>query len=313
MDAQRPDESSCVFCHLIGGLDLPELASREDHVVYRNGFVSAFVSSHQWPGRVPNVLVVPNAHYRDLFELPIELASHIHRVVRLVAESLTSVFAADGITVRQNNRSAGGQDVFHHHTHVLPRYERDPGYPTLGEKVAWDPEKLADWAEQLRDGLPETDDKQFHRTLPRKRMGAGVIFSDAEGRVLIVKPTYKDYWEIPGGAVEDDESPAQACRREVGEELGIEIESGRLLCVDYNSSTDVYLESLMFVFDGGRLSEEQVADISLDQNELSEWRFVGRSEALELLGYRVSSRLRTVWGTSDPMDVAYLEDRQRPT
>ena len=41
----------------------------------------------------------------------------------------------------------------------------------------------------------------FTATLPRKRMGAGVLFTDEAGRVLLVEPTYKDYWEIPGGAV----------------------------------------------------------------------------------------------------------------
>ncbi|MFF0176044.1 NUDIX hydrolase [Micromonospora profundi] len=41
----------------------------------------------------------------------------------------------------------------------------------------------------------------FTATLPRKRMGAEVLLSDDRGRVLLVEPTYKDYWEIPGGAV----------------------------------------------------------------------------------------------------------------
>ena len=50
--------------------------------------------------------------------------------------------------------------------------------------------------------------------LPRKRVGAGVLFFDAEGRVLLVEPTHKDDWEIPGGWVEADESPYESAIRE---------------------------------------------------------------------------------------------------
>ena len=55
----------------------------------------------------------------------------------------------------------------------------------------------------------------FTATLPRKRMGAGVLLSDELGRVLLVEPTYKPSWEVPGGVVEADESPraaAHLCR-----------------------------------------------------------------------------------------------------
>jgi len=65
------------------------------------------------------------------------------------------------------------------------------------------------------------------------RVAAGVLFRDAQGRVLLVKPTYKDGWDIPGGYVEPGESPKQAARREVLEELGIEPPIGRLLVVDW--------------------------------------------------------------------------------
>ena len=63
-----------------------------------------------------------------------------------------------------------------------------------------------------------TDD--FTATLPRKRMGAGLVMTDPSGRVLLVEPVYKADWEVPGGAVEADESPRAATIRELGEELG---------------------------------------------------------------------------------------------
>lgn len=64
-------------------------------------------------------------------------------------------------------------------------------------------------------------------------MGAAVLFTDPAGRVLLVEPTYKDYWEVPGGAVDADESPYDAAMRELKEELGLSVSPGRLLVVDW--------------------------------------------------------------------------------
>ncbi|MFF8812893.1 NUDIX domain-containing protein [Streptomyces pactum] len=62
----------------------------------------------------------------------------------------------------------------------------------------------------------------YDRRLPRKRMAAGVLFFDSAGRVLLVDPAYREPWEIPGGAVEREESPRAGARREVREELGLQ-------------------------------------------------------------------------------------------
>lgn len=85
-------------------------------------------------------------------------------------------------------------------------------------------------------------------SLARKRMAAAVLFTDPRGRLLLVEPTYKDYWEVPGGAVDADESPYDAAVREVKEELGLPVSPGRLLVVDWvpprPGRTDELAESL---------------------------------------------------------------------
>ena len=63
---------------------------------------------------------------------------------------------------------------------------------------------------------------QYVAALARKRMAAGVLFRDKAGRVLLLEPSYKPSWEIPGGAVEADESPWATATRELSEELGWE-------------------------------------------------------------------------------------------
>ncbi len=77
------------------------------------------------------------------------------------------------------------------------------------------------------------DSDAWWNSLPRKAIGAGCLLFDNSGNLLIVKPTYKLTWQLPGGVVEASESPWQACVREVHEELGLHITLQRLLCVDY--------------------------------------------------------------------------------
>lgn len=78
---------------------------------------------------------------------------------------------------------------------------------------------------------------------------AGVLFMDVEGRVLLVEPVHKPYWDLPGGQVEAGESPRAAAVREVREELGIfNPVVGRLLVVDWLPSIEGRPAGLRYVF-----------------------------------------------------------------
>ena len=125
----------------------------------------------------------------------------------------------------------------------------------------------------------------------RVGIGSGALFFDAAGQVLIVKPTYKPDWGIPGGAVETGELMRAACVREVREELGLDV-SGLplpLLCVD--SFRDKHGDRLVFIFDGGVLGVAEIGRIRLQESELSEYRFVEPEEAVRLLGPRRGPRV----------------------
>ncbi len=180
--------------------------------------------------------------------------------------------------------------------------------------VAVEPRRPLSTVVEMTAGANEIADQgetaDFQRSRPMKRMGAGAVIRDADGNVLIVKPTYKPGWELPGGAVEDDESPAEACTREIREELGVDLTVGALMCVDYNSSTSGYVESLMFLFDIELLDTGTVSEIRLDENELSECRFVSLDEATELLDARVARRLDAV--LRPVSSSVYLEDQHPP-
>ena len=102
-------------------------------------------------------------------------------------------------------------------------------------------------------------------------MGAAVLFRDGRRRVLLVEPTYKPDWLLPGGAVEAGESPYEAAAREVEEELGLTVRPGRLLLVEWFPPRPDRTEGVGFVYDGGVLDETRAAAIQLPPDELSRW------------------------------------------
>ncbi len=141
-------------------------------------------------------------------------------------------------------------------------------------------------------------------------MGAGCLFCDDHGRVLLVKPTYKPVWEIPGGVVEQDESPKQCCQREILEEIGLVVPIGAVLVVDYNEAAPPKTESLMFIFDGGTLTPEQIAAIRLPASELSEFHFFPPTELPTAMSDSLRKRVLAAWQNRlHPRD-AYLENQQ---
>ncbi|WP_233518032.1 NUDIX domain-containing protein [Streptomyces corynorhini] len=116
-------------------------------------------------------------------------------------------------------------------------------------------------------------------SLPRVLAGAAVLLRDGAGRVLIVEPNYREGWALPGGTIESDdgETPREGARRETLEEIGLDIEPGRLLTVDWVQGEN-RPPVASYLYDGGVLSEERLAAIVVQEDELLSWRLVGRAE-----------------------------------
>jgi ADP-ribose pyrophosphatase YjhB (NUDIX family) len=155
-----------------------------------------------------------------------------------------------------------------------------------------------------------TSSKAYTESLPKKRMGAGCLFFDEDGNVLLVKPTYKPGWEIPGGGVEHNESPKRCCQREIQEELGLERGIANLLVVDYNGETDEKTESLMFIFDGGTLTSEDIEFIQLSRDELSEFRFFTAETLPDDMSSSLRNRVLMAWRQKTEGTDTYLENQK---
>ena len=142
--------------------------------------------------------------------------------------------------------------------------------------------------------------------LPAIPVSAGALIFDRAGRLLILKPTYKTGWTIPGGVMENDgETPWDACQREVREECGIELRSGRLACVDFRSGRPGHPGGIRFLFDCGPAVDAALAAIKLQPEEIAEHRFVPLDTALALLRPPIRRRVRAV---SRHRGFVYLED-----
>lgn len=106
-------------------------------------------------------------------------------------------------------------------------------------------------------------------------MSAGAIFRNTNGDVLLVKPTYKKGWQLPGGVIERGESPRAACIREIDEELGFPFEIMRPVLIDYTRELKgVLIDHLEWIFEGEVLDEAKTGKIRVDGVEISEYRFV---------------------------------------
>ncbi len=130
--------------------------------------------------------------------------------------------------------------------------------------------------------------------LPRVPASAGALLRDDEGRILILKPTYKSGWTVPGGQLEEDgESPWEGCRREVREETGLDVVSGRLACVDFLRPRPGRPGGIRFLFDCGvvDVDGDRRGGLVLQVEEISEARWAPPDEALRLLSGPVGRRV----------------------
>jgi 8-oxo-dGTP diphosphatase len=141
------------------------------------------------------------------------------------------------------------------------------------DKALWERDPGA-WNAYLADG---------NARQARKRVSADVLIRDQHGRILLVDPRYKPHWDLPGGMAEANEPPNETARRELSEELGLHVQPGRMLCVDWHAPRGPWDDLLNFIFDGGVLNDAQIAALHLADGELRAFEFCDQSQARERL------------------------------
>ncbi|MYW06375.1 NUDIX domain-containing protein [Streptomyces sp. SID3343] len=150
---------------------------------------------------------------------------------------------------------------------------------------------------------------EYYASLPRHIAAAGVILRDDDHRILLVEPLYGDgTWEIPGGGADPGELPWDTARREIAEELGLDLTPGRLLAVDWVPALPDGRPALAnHVFDGGTLGTADAEHrIRLDRSELRSWRFAEPSAWQRLMAPHMARRLDACARALTTGETAYL-------
>jgi histidine triad (HIT) family protein len=145
-----PLDYECPFCAVVRGEERPPWTFRDD-VVWRDDASTAWVNGRWWANNPGNVVVVPNRHVENIYELDRELGADVHETVRRIALAMKEAYGCAGVSTRQHNEPAGDQEVWHYHVHVFPRWEGDDLYRSPYRLTS--AEERRPYAERLRAAL----------------------------------------------------------------------------------------------------------------------------------------------------------------
>lgn len=133
-------DSNCIFCKIANG----EIPSR---TIDENEWFKVVLDMS--PATKGHALILPKEHYRNLYDLPDNLAAEALKMAKKTALKMQERLHCDGLNLVQNNEESAGQTVFHFHMHIIPRFKDD------GQVIAWNPgnpssEELDDICEILK-------------------------------------------------------------------------------------------------------------------------------------------------------------------
>jgi histidine triad (HIT) family protein len=126
------DTPTCVFCRIIGGGEMVSVIHEDEEII-------AFLDIQ--PLYRGHTLVVPKAHYKNLFYVPEELAARTFATARRILPGLRRATSCRAVNLFSPNGAHGGQDVFHFHLHLIPVPEGRPFPLQLPDPSAFVPSR----------------------------------------------------------------------------------------------------------------------------------------------------------------------------
>lgn len=129
-------DCNCIFCKIASG-EIPSKTIEENEVLRVVLDVAPATKGH--------ALILPKEHYKNIYDLPEEIAVEVIKMAKKLAVSMKEKLGCEGVNIVQNNEEAAGQTVFHFHMHVIPRYGTD------NQKISWNPRQIS--GEELEEVL----------------------------------------------------------------------------------------------------------------------------------------------------------------
>ena len=123
-----PEGYICPFCSIVENIENEHVLTKQSDVFYHDEFITAFIAAAWFGINKGHILIIPNKHFENIYELPSEYSVKIHEFEKKAAIALKQVYNCDGVSSRQHNEPDGNQDVWHYHLHVFPRYKGDNLY-----------------------------------------------------------------------------------------------------------------------------------------------------------------------------------------
>jgi histidine triad (HIT) family protein len=136
---------NCIFCKIVN-------RQAPASIVYEDEQILAFMDIR--PVSEGHTLVIPKPHFVDIFDTPAGTLAAIHRITKPLATAIKAVTQADGISIVQQNGKAAGQDIFHLHVHIIPRFEGHK-LPHFGDLTIVSRETLDEMAKKIRTQLQQ--------------------------------------------------------------------------------------------------------------------------------------------------------------
>ena len=141
----------CPFCLLVRRMENPDTQLKQTDIVFQTTEATAVMATRKWPNNPGHVLIIPNRHYENIYDLPVAAAVEIHLLSQRIAMVMKAEYCCDGITLQQSNEPAGDQRIWHYHLHVIARYNNDDFHHA--QKESFSPDLRAEHAQKLRDWL----------------------------------------------------------------------------------------------------------------------------------------------------------------
>jgi histidine triad (HIT) family protein len=156
MYSHAHSEYSCPFCFFVQGNENIQSQLKRTDIVFQTIDITAFMATRKYPNNPGHVLIIPNEHFENIYDLPLALAAKIHSLSRDIALAMKAEYPCDGILIRQHNEPAGDQHIWHYHLHVIPRYQNDDFHSA--QKVSCEANERAKYAQRLGNwfGRPES-------------------------------------------------------------------------------------------------------------------------------------------------------------
>jgi histidine triad (HIT) family protein len=146
----EPENYKCPLCAIRDGIEGDFPYSKQKDIFYKNSDFIAIIASHWWPTNKGHVIIFPNKHFENIYDIEDKLLSNISLFSKKIAIALKELYECEGVTIRQNNEQPGDQDVWHYHLHVFPRYKGDNINQVPGLRQLSDPKERVPYAEKLR-------------------------------------------------------------------------------------------------------------------------------------------------------------------